>query len=337
MSEIESLSDNITLPATTSLLTRSNHWDHFLSRVGVNRMGHLVQPGLYILGHPTPDSPVFVSANYTLSFDALRSALAGVDGYILVLDTKGVNVWCAAGEGTFGTDELVNRIEVTHLSEIVRTRVLILPQLGAPGIVAHEVKQRSGFRVEYGPVRAADVPAYLKTHRATPEMRRVQFTLADRMTVALVDIVATFLPMAVIALVMYFLSGLTAALAVVMIYFAGEVLFPALLPFIPTREFSSKGFLLGLLAAIPFALATYLRHPAAVWWLHIAGALVYLLVMPPAVAFLALMFTGSTTFTSRTGVRREIFTYTPVMAWTFGAGILLFIGLTLALFFGVTL
>jgi hypothetical protein len=337
MTAKESLSDNNYLPTTTSLLTRANRWDHFLSRVGVNRTAHLVQPGLYTLGQPSPDSPVFVSANYTLSFDALRSALVGVDGYILVLDTKGVNVWCAAGEGTFGTDELVNRIEVTHLSQIVRTRVLILPQLGAPGIAAHEVKQRSGFRVEYGPVRAADLPAYLKVRRATPEMRRVQFTLADRMTVALVDIVKAFPPMAAIALVMYFISGLTAALAVVTIYLTAEVLFPALLPFIPTREFSTKGFLLGLLAAVPFSLAAFVGHPNTPMWLRVAGALVYLLVMPPAVAFLALMFTGSTTFTSRTGVRREIFAYTPLMAWTFGVGILLLIGLSLAKFFGVGL
>src|SRR5512146_2266760 len=124
---------NNELPAikpATSELSFSNVWDHILARWGVNRMGHRVEPGLYSLGNPTPDSPVFVTANYTLSFDALRSSLKGVDGYILVLDTQGVNVWCAAGKGTFGTDELVRRIEATRLHEVVRQRVLILPQLG---------------------------------------------------------------------------------------------------------------------------------------------------------------------------------------------------------------
>ena len=84
-------------------------------------MGHRVEPGLYSLGNPTSESPVFVTANYTLSFDALRSALKGIDGYILVLDTQGVNVWCAAGKGTFGTDELVKRIEATRLHEVGQT------------------------------------------------------------------------------------------------------------------------------------------------------------------------------------------------------------------------
>ena len=166
---------------TTSTLTLANRWDHWLARWGVDRSGHRVAPGLYALGNPTPDSPVFVTANYTLSFDALRSELVGVDGHILVLDTKGINVWCAAGKGTFGTEELVHRIEVSQLRGLVAHRTLILPQLGAPGIAAHEVKQRSGFKVEYGPVRAADLPAYLQTHQASPEMRQVLFPLVDRL------------------------------------------------------------------------------------------------------------------------------------------------------------
>jgi len=91
----------------TGTITFANRLDHFLARWGVNRMAHRVEPGLYRLGNPTPDSPVFASANYTLSFDALRSTLAGIDSYILVLDTKGINVWCAAGKGTFGTEDLV--------------------------------------------------------------------------------------------------------------------------------------------------------------------------------------------------------------------------------------
>ena len=92
-------------------ITFADRWDHFLARWGVNRMGHVVQPGLYKLGLAIPEIPVFASANYTLSFDALRSALAGIDAYILVLDTRGINIWCAAGKGTFGTDELVRRID----------------------------------------------------------------------------------------------------------------------------------------------------------------------------------------------------------------------------------
>ena len=94
-----------------------------------------------------------------------------------MLDTQAINVWCAAGKGTFGTEELVRRIQAVGLRDVVNHRVVILPQLGAPGIAAHEVKKQSGFKAEYGPVRAADLPEYLKSHEATPEMRRMHFTL----------------------------------------------------------------------------------------------------------------------------------------------------------------
>src|SRR5512134_2350477 len=199
MIELSAISSAPRLLPTRSRLTAADRWDHFLVRIGYRRGEHRVEPGLYLLGNPTPDSPVFVTANYTLSFDALRSALKGIDGYILVLDTQGVNVWCAAGKGTFGTDELVRQIEATRLHEVVRHRVLILPQLGAPGVAAHEVKQRAQFKVEYGPVRAEDLPEYLKTRKATPEMRRVGFTLKDRFVLIPVEFVAVLLPLLAVA------------------------------------------------------------------------------------------------------------------------------------------
>ncbi len=323
MLNLASIASAPTLHPTQSRLTAANRWDHFLARVGVKRSGHRVEPGLYALGSPTPDSPVFVSANYTLSFDALRSALDGIDGYILVLDTKGINVWCAAGKGTFGTDEIVNRVFATQLKDVVTHRKLILPQLGAPGVAAHEVKKRTGFWVEYGPVRAADLPEYLKTRKATPEMRKVEFTLRDRLVLIPVDVVQTFLPMLAAAILLYFVGGWISSLAAVVAVLSGTVLFPILLPWLPTHNFSTKGFLLGLLAAIPFAISPFLRHPDWTWYHRLGQALEFLLAMPPVTAFIALNFTGSSTFTSRSGVKREMFAYIPAMAWTFGTGLLL--------------
>jgi len=327
MIDISSITSQPKIIPTTNRLTARNRWDHFLARVGVKRSEHRVEPSLYALGNPTPDSPVFVSANYTLSFDALRSSLEGVDGYILVLDTKGINVWCAAGKGTFGTNEIVLRVMVTRLGEVVQHRKLILPQLGAPGVAAHEVKKRTGFWVEYGPVRAADLPEYLKTHKATPEMRRVEFPLRDRLVLIPVDIVQTFLPTLLAAVVFYFLGGWISSLAAVSAVFAGIVMFPILLPWLPTHNFSTKGFMLGGLVALPFAVSAFLRHPDWAWYWQGGQALEFLLAMPAVTAFLALNFTGSTTFTSRSGVKREMFAFIPAMAWTFGIGILLAVGL----------
>lgn len=332
------MAENITLTESkvmmvTSTITFKDRLDHFLARWGYRRAYHRVEPGLYALGKPSRDSPVFVTANYTLSFDALRSNLKGVDCYILVLDTQGINVWCAAGKGTFGTEELMNRIKVTGLENVVDHRKVILPQLGAPGVSAFSLKEWCGWQVEYGPVRASDIPEYLKTRKATPEMRRVRFGLWDRIQLIPIELVGVFLLMAVASALLYFAMGLTVALAALAAVLAGVVLFSILLPFIPVKDFSAKGLILGLIVALPFAYYVFTK-PGPVMPNTLA-ALGYLLAMPPITAYLTLNFTGSSTFTSRTGVRKEIFTYIPPMACSFVLGVLIFVGLSAARFMKV--
>jgi hypothetical protein len=331
------LTDNPQVPeirTTDSTITFANRLDHFLARWGWKRESHRVEPGLYRLGNPTPDSPVFASANYTLSFDALRSALAGFDAYILVLDTKGINVWCAAGKGTFGSEELVRWIGCSGLPGIVRHRKIIVPQLGAPGISWPEVMRKSKFLVEYGPVRARDLPDYLRTHTTTPAMRRVEFPIRDRIVLAPVELVHVALPAVIVTAGLWFLAGPVAALAAVSAVLTATVLFPALLPYIPTKDFSTKGLLLGLLIAIPFAVS-FGTNPALPAWANAAGTATALLIIPAVVAYSALNFTGCTTFTSRTGVKKEIFRYVPAMALMAGAGVVIGMALGISHLFGV--
>ena len=319
---------------TDSTITFANRLDHFLARWGWKRESHRVEPGLYRLGDPTPESPVFASANYTLSFDALRSALTGINAWILVLDTKGINVWCAAGKGTFGTDELVRRITVTGLGTVVNHRKIIVPQLGAPGISWPEVLRKSKFLVEYSPVRARDLPEYLKAHTATPAMRTVEFPLKERLVLTPVEFVQTALVMFTVTVLIWFVAGPVAALAAVATVLAGTVLFPALLPYIPTQDFSTKGLILGLIVAIPFA-ASFGTNSDLPGWANIAGAAIAILVIPAVIAYFALNFTGCTTFTSRTGVKKEIFTYVPAMALMAGTGVILGIVLAINRLLGV--
>ena len=306
---------------TNSFISSRDRIDHLLARWGVNRMGHRVDPGLYILGSPTEESPVFASANYTLSFDALRSSLKRIDAYILVLDTKGINVWCAAGKGTFGTDELVRLIETTDLGSIISHRNIIVPQLGAPGIAAHEVQKRTGFRVRYGPVRAEDLPEFLKTGEATTEMRRVRFTLYDRIVLAPVELVHIIVPTIILTIVLWFIAGIMGSLAVISTAFVGSVVFPILLPYLPTRDLSTKGFILGFLIAIPFSIHIASFQNLSGWSL-VLGLAIPLLTIPAAISYMGLNFTGSTTYTSRTGVRKEIFRYVPIIAGMVGIGII---------------
>lgn len=303
-------------------ITFNDRVEHFLIRWGYRRGEHRVAPGLYAIGNPGKDSPVFVTANYRLSFDALRSALNGIDSYMLILDTFGINVWCAAGKGTFGTEELVRQIEATGLSEVVSHKKLILPQLGAPGVRAFEVTKRTGFRVEYGPVKADDLAAYLKSGKATPDMKTVRFPLRDRIVLIPVELVGIVLPAVVLAIIAFFVLGWLPALGLVTAVLGGTVLFPVLLPYLPTKDYSSKGLLLGFILSLPFMAYQVVSSPSGDWRTY-ASALMFLLAMPPITAYLALNFTGATPFPSRTGVRKEIFTYIPVMAGMLVLGVLL--------------
>ena len=309
---------------TTSIITGADRWDHILARFGYKRSQHRVQPGLYALASPEPDSPVFVTANYSLSFDALRGALRGQNAYILVLDTHGVNVWCAAGKGTFGTEELVSKVRTTGLDKVVSHKNLILPQLGATGVSAHKVREACGFEVEYGPVRAEDLSEYLKIHQATPEMRKVRFNLMDRLTLAPVEVVHSFLPMILIAGISFLIGGLFYLLWSLTAWLAATVLFMALLPWIPTREFSTKGLILGALIAIPFATYQISFSDNSMLY-NLMSILPMGLITTALVSFYSLNMTGSTPLTSWTGVKREISRYVPVLAVMAAIGVFLFV------------
>ncbi|MBI4678666.1 MAG: acetyl-CoA synthase subunit gamma [Elusimicrobia bacterium] len=274
------------------------------ARWGIGRMDYKVEPGLYALGRPDGDSPVFVSANYKMSFDRLRAALAGMDGWILVLDTKGINVWCAAGKGTFGTEELIGRLTSTRLADKVAHRVLIVPQLGAVGVRGVEVASRSRFRVVFGPVRAEDLPAFLAAGmQAEPAMRRVSFGLLDRLVLSPMDLVGWGKYLLPLSAILWFLGEPMGALALVLGLLAGGVLTPALLPYLPFRSFSGKGALAGAgLAALSAAVMPRLDGPSLAW----GQGLSWTAVIASLSSVIALYFTGASTYTSLSGVRKEI-------------------------------
>jgi acetyl-CoA decarbonylase/synthase complex subunit gamma len=307
------------VPRVSSELQWRDHWGAIKARWGVGRMDYSIDPGLYALGNPDRESPVLVSANYKLSFDELRSALPGRDLWILALDTKGINVWCAAGKGTFGTEELVGRIESSGLKEVVSHRSLILPQLGAPGVAAHTVKKLSGFGVRYGPIKAEDLPAYIDAgFKATSTMRLKTFPLKERAVLIPIELVETIKPTLIIAPVLFLLGGIGgpagfwanalhdgsfAVLAFLSAIVGGAVIHPLLLPYLPGRAFSAKGLVLGAVVAV---IMLSLHGYDLSMWAGRLGILAWLLIIPAVTAYLAMNFTGASTYTSLSGVNKEM-------------------------------
>ena len=327
------------VPRVSTTLRFADRLGACKARWAIGRMHYAIAPGLYAVGSPTPETQVFVSANYKMSFDRLRSQLDGRDGWIMVLDTKGINVWCAAGKGTFGTDEIVSSIEAVRLGEVVSHRRLVLPQLGAPGVSAHEVKRRTGFRALYGPVRVEDLPAFLDAGmKATPEMRRVGFPLRSRMAVVPVELVLSAKYALFIAACFVLVSGLgrdgysaarvkaaglsSAALFLVG-WLAGGALVPALLPWLPGRSFSAKGAWTGLAAVLAIgAYAWASPNIVAGDWLSVAA---WLLMIPAVASFLGMNFTGASTYTSLSGVQREMRIAVPIQITAASVGVVLWL------------
>lgn len=318
------------IPRVSTQLNQKERLGHLKVRLGIWRMKYLVSPGLYGIGNPYSNSPVLVTANYKLSFDKLRMELEGMNAWIMVLDTKGINVWCAAGKGTFGTDELVERITAVNLHSVVSHKKLILPQLGAPGVAAHIVTKMTGFKILYGPVLAKDVRDYIQAgNKATPQMREVRFPLRERLVLTPLEIVGILKPLVIITFFVLILdlSGLNIiSMKDLLPYFGailvGTVLVPALLPWIPVRAFALKGFLLGFIYAFVLNISSgYILSPDSDW----SQALVYFLTLPALSSFLAMGFTGSSTYTSLSGVVREMKFAVPsiIVAATLGFGFMI--------------
>jgi len=328
-----------TVPRISPTLSGADYRGTIKARWGVGRMRYTIEPGLYALGNPDEHTPILVTANYKMSFDRLREALPGRDAWILVLDTNGINVWCAAGKGTFGTEELVRSIESSGLAQTVVHRELILPQLSGPGIAAHLVKKLSGFKVIYGPINATDLPAFLDAGlKATPEMRLKTFNIRERTVLIPVELVSTLKWVLIILPLFFFVGGLGgqtgfwsgaldyglfAIIALLSAVIAGAVLTPILLPWLPGRAFSLKGMAMGLITAI---ILTALRPENLNNWQGRIETLAWFLLIPAIAAYLAMNFTGASTYTSLSGVKKEMKWAVPVEIAAGAAGLFLWFG-----------
>lgn len=138
--------------------------------------------GLRVIGQPGPDAPVFVTCNFDLTVRRVMKALKGMDCYLLVANSKGINVWCAAGGGILNAHSVTSVVKTSCITEKVNHRILVLPQLSAPGIDVTRVEQETGWRCKFGPVYATDIPRYVAANlRKEDAMRHARFPLRERL------------------------------------------------------------------------------------------------------------------------------------------------------------
>lgn len=178
---------------------------------------HRAPTGLVRIGAPGRSSPVFVTGNFTLTVRRLRDALAGYDAWLLVADSKGINVWCAAGGGHLTHHDIIAAIRVTGLAEKVDGREIVLPQLCATGVERRKITETTGFATRWGPARLEDLPAFLdRGARVVKADRFMRFPAWERMEMALLwaaPMLALALPILAVAFGLATMAASGAAIA----------------------------------------------------------------------------------------------------------------------------
>jgi len=147
-----------------------------------------VPPAVYALGRPDHDDPVLLTGNFLASVAAVRSAMAKRDAYLIVEDTDGWNVWCAADAGLFNAEKAAAQIELYGLDELVAAHRVIVPRLG--GRIHAPLAALTGWQVSVGPIEARDLPLFL-AEGMRPQMRSLErlYRLPERIRVGALTLI----------------------------------------------------------------------------------------------------------------------------------------------------
>jgi ubiquinone/menaquinone biosynthesis C-methylase UbiE len=141
-----------------------------------------IEPGIYTVGNPTPESPVIVTANYALTYHRVARALEGRDYWILAVDSNGINVWCAARGGEFGNAQIMEATSVTGIANLINHNFLTLPQLAAGGVGIPDFPSSYPFKIRFGPVWIEDFPKFEQIPKKDRprKMHLAEFTFRKR-------------------------------------------------------------------------------------------------------------------------------------------------------------
>jgi ubiquinone/menaquinone biosynthesis C-methylase UbiE len=206
-----------------------------------------MRPGLYRIGEPGRESPVLVTGNFDLTVRRVVKGVRRLSCFLLVVDSRGINVWCAAGGGHLSAERVVTAVARSGLEELVDDRVLILPQLCANGVEGRQIEEDTGWQVRWGPARAADIPAYLaRGRRKTDSMRRVTFPLLDRLEMSAV-MWLFMAPLLAVAMLVARRSAMVPALVSLLVLF---LVTGILWPWLPGYQGTMKGLFLAAACVI---------------------------------------------------------------------------------------
>ncbi len=221
-----------------------------------------VKPGVYAVGEPGRDSPLLVTGNFELTVRRLVRAIEGeLEAWILVVDSGGINVWCAAGGGFLTADKIIGALHISGLGDYLQHHAMILPQLCANGVEGWRIREQTGWGVHWGPARAVDIPDYIARGRKKSDtMRWVTFPLRDRLEMTAVTLgfyaLLILIPMAIFWRSIFWPTLIAMA--------ALSAFYAVTLPWLPGRDGLAKSLPLALIALAGMLVYSTIWDPASI-------------------------------------------------------------------------
>lgn len=226
---------------------------------------HPTRPGLRVFGKPTRTSPVLVTVNSSLTVRRLSKALRNENCYLLVAPAGGINVWCGSVGGHFTIENVISILKTSHIEEFVDHRRVILPQLCAPSINSKELNARAGWSAQFGPIRAEDIPEYLRNgKRLTPGMTDVHYGPIDRIEMATAMSGSIVIRYSIFPLLVFGLWGVSRFAAAVFLTSAGLHLFQEKLP---GANHTRRALALAAMSAPVLIMFSWAMGQSSVWQL----------------------------------------------------------------------
>jgi acetyl-CoA decarbonylase/synthase complex subunit gamma len=122
-----------------------------------------VEPKVFSIGDPKPDSPVFVTTNFSLTYFIVSGEIenSGLSAWLLVPECEGMSVLTAWAAGKFSGSTIAKFAKEIKLDELVTTREIIIP--GYVSRISGELEESlPGWKVLVGPQEAADLESFIK-------------------------------------------------------------------------------------------------------------------------------------------------------------------------------
>ncbi len=127
-----------------------------------------VDPKVYPIGEPTPDSPIFVTTNFSLTYFIVSGEIenSGISAHLVVADTEGQSVLTAWAAGKFVGEKIAKFIKDIELEQQVKTRKIVIP--GFVSQISGDLEEHlPGWEVIVGCQEASDIPSFVKNVKLT--------------------------------------------------------------------------------------------------------------------------------------------------------------------------